>query len=214
MTIILKIITHSVQIITIAACIWYLLKRKSVQPYRFFAAAWILILLHDLSMVIIGLMNPVTNNWAYNIAFPLMQLVCMWFFFLLLHQKKIIAAMALYTVFACVNLVFWQGRITLNTYSIALGGLLILLFATITLYKLYKQETPESIFKEPAFWISSGFLFYWALATPFFAMYNFLWQTFPAFFTFYFYTVNLFFISVLNLCIIKSLQCSLNTVKR
>lgn len=214
MNTILKIVTHSVQLITIIACIWYLLKNSSIQPYRYFAFGWIIILAHDLGMVIIGLINPVKNHWVYNIAFPLIQLFSLWFFMLLLQQRKLFIALIFFAVFVSFNLLLWQGATTLNTYSIALGGVLILLLASIKLLRLYKQDTPESIFGDPAFWMCSGFLFYWALATPFFAMYNFLWQTFPGFFTFYFFTVNFFFIIVLNLCIIKSLQCSHNTTKK
>jgi hypothetical protein len=211
MNLILKLITHSVQIITVLACTWYLLKSKSIQPYRFFAAGWMFFLMHDLIMVVIGFINPVKNHWVYNIAFPLLLLFIMWFFGRLLHQRLVMLLMILFSIFAVLNFFLLQGSTTLNTYSLALGGLMILLLSTITLFQLYKKETPESIFREPAFWIGSGFLFYWALATPFFAMYNFLWQNFPDFFIFYFFTVNFFFICILNLCIIKSLQCSLNT---
>jgi hypothetical protein len=214
MRIVLKLITNSVEIITVFTCIWYLLKSNSIQPYRFFATGWMVFLIHDIIMVIIGFINPVKNHWAYNIAFPLLLLFTMWFFGQLLHQRRVMILMVLFLIFAALNLFLIQGTTTLNTYSLALGGLIILLLSASSLYQLYKQETPESIFKEPAFWISSGFLFYWALATPFFTIYNFLWENFPDFFIFYFYTVNFFFICVLNLCIIKSLQCSLNTAKK
>ncbi len=211
---VLKIITHSVQFITVLTCVWYLLKNKLRQPYRFFAAGWAIFLVHDLSMVIIGLINPEKNHWVYNIAFPLLQLFCMWFFMSLLKQKKIWFVMSLFSVFAGLNLALWQGSTTLNTFSLALGGIIILLLASTALFRLYRQESPESIFKEPAFWISTGFIFYWAIATPFIAMYNYLWQNFPDFFIIYFSTVSYFFITGLNLCIIKSLQCNLNTTKR
>jgi hypothetical protein len=214
MTIALKIITHTVQFITILACVWYLLKNKLRQPYRFFAAGWSVFLIHDLSMVVIGLINPVKNHWVYNIVFPLLQLFCMWFFMSLLQQKKIWLVMALFGIFACLNLALWQGATTLNTFSLALGGIIILLLASTTLFRLYREESTDSIFKEPAFWISTGFIFYWAIATPFFAMYNYLYQNFPGFFIIYFYTVSFFFIIWLNLCIIKSLQCSLPTTMR
>lgn len=209
MIIALKIITHTVQLITILTCLWYLLKNKLRQPYRFFAAGWPVFLIHDLTMVVIGLINPAKNHWVYNIAFPLLQVFCMLFFLSLLRQKKIWFLIVMFGVFACLNLAFWQGGTTLNTFSLALGGIIILLLASTTLFRLYRQESSKSIFKEPAFWISTGFIFYWAIATPFFAMYNYLYQNFPGFFIIYFYTVSFFFIVWLNICIIKSLQCSL-----
>lgn len=208
----LSIIPHTVQLMTVIACIFYLLKKKSFQPYRFFSAAWIIILLYDLTMVIIGLVYHVNNNhWVYNIAFPLQQFFIMYFFYLLSKSKKIIFVICLFGLFVVFNLVLWQGRVTLNTYSLALGGVIILLFAFYKLYSLYRIDTPESLYREPAFWICTGFIIYWGMASPFFAVYNFLWKTVPGFFIIYFYTVNFGFTILLNLSIIKALQCSLKT---
>jgi hypothetical protein len=209
--VILKIIVHAVQLITIITCAWYLLKKNSSKPYRFFATGWILVLLYDLIMVTIGLINPVKNHWVYNIAFPLQQLFIMWFFILLLQQIKLIVVLVLFAVFAWLNLMMWQGPITLNTYTLALGGILILFPAVIKLLQLYRQDTSQSLFREPAFWVCTGFILHWGLATPFFAMYNFLWETYPGFFTYYFFTINFGFTVLLNISIIKVLQCSLHT---
>lgn len=214
MTTILRIITHTVQLITIITCTWYLFKKGSVQPYRFFAVGWMLVLLYDLGMVIIGLINPVNNHWVYNIAFPVIQGFSMWFFILLLQQTKWVLPLVLFAVFIVCNLIMWQGTITLNTYSLAFGGIMILLLALIKIYRLSKLDTPQSLFADPAFWIGFGFILYWGLATPFYAMYNFLWQNYPSFFIVYFFTVSFGFTILLNICIIKALQCSLNIAKR
>lgn len=206
-----RILTLAIEVMTVIACIRYLLKKNSVKPYRFFSTGWILILLYDLTMVTIGLIYPKNNTSIYNIAFPLQQLFVMYFFILLLEKKRLIVVMAIFGLFAVSSLLLWQDRITLNTYSLALGGVIILFFASYKLYSLYRLDTPKSLYREPAFWISSGFIIYWGLGSPFFAMYNFLWETFPKFFTIYFYTVNFGFTIMLNLCIIKALQCSLKT---
>lgn len=208
-----KIITHAIQLITIVACIHYLLKRQTFQSYRYFSTGWMIVLLFDLTMVIIGLFHPVTNLRLYNITLPVQQVFIMWFFILLLQERKLIIAPVLFTVFAVTNLTIWQGEIILNTYSLALGGILILVLAFIKLFQLYQQDTTKSLFQEAAFWICAGFIVYWGLATPFFAMYNFLWQTFPRFFTYYFFTINFGFTIFLNISVIKALQCSINTAK-
>ena len=121
--------------------------------------------------------------------------------------------MVIFTLFVLFNLFQWQGRVKLNTVSLALGGIIIVVLAFSELYAIYKQETSLSIFRDPAFWMSAGFIIYWGFASPFFAMYNFLWETYPRFFIIYFYTVNFGFLILLNLAIIKALQCSLKTRK-
>src|SRR6185503_1093693 len=103
----LSIIIHAVQVVTVAACLFYLLNKKSVQLYRFFSLGWILILLQDLTMVVIGRFYPANNLWVYNIAFPLQQLFCMFFFMRLLQQKKWIIAMVIFTLFVLFNLFQW-----------------------------------------------------------------------------------------------------------
>jgi|SRR5436190_1083667 hypothetical protein len=211
MTISFKIITHAIQLMTIIACIRYLVFKKSLQPYLFFSIGWIIILLFDLAMVTVGLIYPKNNNWIYNIAFPLQQLFIMYFFTRLLENKNLYGVMSLFGLFAVFNLLFWQGRITLNTYSLALGGIIIVLFAFFKIFRLYRTDSPQSLYSEPAFWICTGFIVYWGMGSPFFAMYNFLWESTPSFFIIYFYTVNFGFTILLNLSIIKALQCSLIT---
>lgn len=203
-----KIMTHAVQLMTIVACISYLFNKRSSQPYLFFSICWILILLFDLTMVTIGLLYPKNNNWIYNIAFPLQQLFVMYFFIQLLKKKRFLIVMSLFALFAVLNLLLWQGTIKLNTNSLAIGGMIIVLFAFFKLYKLYQLDSPHSLYKEPAFWVCTGFIIYWGMGTPFFALYNFLWETAPRFFIVYFYTVSFGFTVLLNLSIIKTLQCS------
>lgn len=211
---VLKIVTHAVQLATVLFCGWYVFAKRPARVYGIFAITWMLILLYDLIMVVIGLINPVNNHWAYNLAFPIIQLFTAWFFIVMLRQMLLVLLMVLFAGFVCYNLIAGQGAVTLNTYSIALGGILILSLASVKLYLLSKEETPRSIFTDPAFWMCAGFILYWGLATPFFAMYNFLWLTYPVFFTFYFFTVSFGFTIILNICIIKALQCSLNTTRR
>lgn len=209
MLIAFRIITHAVHLATIIACVLYWFKKKPIPEYRYFSAGWGMILLYDLVMVAIGLFYPENNNHVYNIAFPLQQLFIMYFFILLSHWNKLLIVMIAFGVFAVLNLLRWQGLVVLNTYTLAVGGIIIVVFAFYKLYSLYSLNTPESIYKDPVFWICTGFIIYWGMGTPFFTMYNFLWKTTPEFFIIYFYTVNFGFTILLNLSVIKALQCSL-----
>lgn len=209
MIITFRIITYAVQLATLLTCIFYWLSKRSIPAYRFFAAGWAILLLYDLIMVAIGFFYPENNNHVYNIAFPMQQLFIMYFFILLSRWNKLIFVMIVFGIFAIFNLLRWQGPVLLNTYTLALGGIIIVLFAFYKLYSLYRLNTPESIYKDPVFWICTGFIFYWSMGTPFFATYNFLWKTTPDFFIVYFYTVNFGFTILLNLSVIKALQCSL-----
>ena len=190
-------------------CINYWFNKRSVRPYIFFAIGWAIVLLSDLTMVTIGMLYPKNNNWVYNFLFSLQQLLILYFFIQLLGKKKLLIIASLFAVFAVLNLLFWQGVIKLNTHTLAIGGMIIVLFAFLKLYKLYQLDSPQSLYKEPAFWICTGFIIYWGMGSPFFALYNFLWETTPRFFIVYFYTVSFGFTVLLNLSIIKALRCSL-----
>ena len=213
-TLFFKWITHAVQLMTVISCIYYLSNKRAVQPYRLFATGWAAVLLYDLTMVVIGLINPVNNHWVYNIAFAIIQLFCIWIFIEILGQRKWIYALLFYAAFAISNLIFLQGKTVLNTYTLAFGGTIILIAASVKLFLLWKEDTSRSLFADPDFWLCAGFIFYWGTATPFFSMYNYLWQVSEYFFTIYFYTVNFGATVILNLCIIKALQCSLRIAKR
>lgn len=207
----LAIVTHVVQLVTIIACILYLVDRRKNSPYRLFAIGWIIILLQDLAMAIIGFFHRTNNLWVYDIALPIQQAFCMFIFIQLLGKRSWIMIIPGFLFAAALNYFFWQGPVQLDTMSIGLGGILIVILAFAKIYQLYKDDVIHNFFKEPAFWISAGFILFWGFGSPFFAMYNFLWNANHNFFYIYFYTVNFGFLILLNLSIIKALQCSLNT---
>lgn len=209
----LKIATHLVQLVTIAVILGQLFQRKAPPPYRLFMAGWALVLLFDLTMVLIGLYRPVNNHWLYNIAFPLQYLVVTWFFSVLTRRKRAWWLPLVFIAAACLNLLFIQGSETLNTYTLSLAGLLVFSLAITRMYELYREETERDLFSEPDFWYSTGFTLYCGLATPYFAMYNYLWQHFTRFTTFYFFTFNYGFAIILNLCIIRAALCRPSTRK-
>jgi hypothetical protein len=209
----LKILTHSVQILTIIIIIWVLVKRHNERPYSIFIKGWSLVLGFDLSMVGIGLIKPVTNHWLYNIALPLQHLLVIWFFTSIVGLKYFRWLISIFLTFAVINLFFIQGTVTLNTYTLAVAGLFTIVVAIVRLYELYLQDTTESVFSDPDFWYCTGFILYGGLSTPYFAMYNYLWHNFTGFTTVYFYTFNFGFAILLNLCIIKAVLCQL-TPKR
>lgn len=209
---VLSLITHAVQIATIAACIYYVINGQKDRQHRLLSVGWALVLLYDLGMVLIGYFYPVKNHWAYNIAFPLIQLLSM--SVIVFGQRWVWYAASVFIIFVVWNLASLQGATTLNTYSIALGGILIVVFAGIRLYQLSKIDTGQSLFADPDFWFCAGCTVYWGIMTPFYAMYNFLWENFRNFLSDYFFTISFGATIALNLSVIKALQCKLRTAKK
>ncbi|MDE3251147.1 MAG: hypothetical protein KGO82_20950 [Bacteroidota bacterium] len=197
---------------TIATCIVYLLSGTHDRQYRFLAAGWAVVLLFDLSMVLIGYFHPVKNHWVYNIAFPLIQLLSMTVTVFGQYWLR-------YPALALIGFVIWnlaavQGATTLNTYSIAMGGIMILVVACIRLSQLAKIDTGESLFTDPDFLFCAGCIVYWGIMTPFYAMYNFLWENFSNFLSSYFFTISLGATIALNYLVIKALRCKLRTARK
>jgi hypothetical protein len=190
-----------------------LISKNLRQPYRGFAAGWLLVLSYDLTMVVIGLINPVTNHRVYNIAFIFQHLLIIWFFARLIKQRNFHWLLVIYGAFGIADLLFIQGATTLNTYSLAIAGVIILALAVLRIYEIYQEDTSENLFREADFWYCTGFILYWGLAAPYFAMFNYLWENFTRFSTIYFYTFSYGCTLLLNLSIIKALLCH-RTIQR
>lgn len=206
--------THTIQVWTIVVCIYFLIKCRCKDSYRVFALGWILVLMADLFMVVWANWDNSNNNWVYNIIFPVFQLICCWFLYEQLKLKTLLAAIILFFGFVLYNLFFLQGTDYLNTFSLAAGGVLIFLGAIAQVFRLWKEETSMSLFSDPCFWVCTGFVIYWGINTPFYTLYNYLYRNYENFFITYFNYVSFGITMVLNVCIIKALQCRLSLQKK
>lgn len=203
----LKIVTHLVQLLTIFVLIVALYRKRAGSPYQIFFAGWLFVLLFDLLMVMRSFITKEPNLWMYNIALPLQHALVIWMFGKIIHPKVTWPSIMVFIVFAIANLFFLQGRELLNTYTISLAGMITCSLAIAKMFMIYRQDTSKSLYSDPDFWLSTGFLLYAALGTPYFTMYNFLWKEYTQFTTIYFFTFNYGFAILLNLCIIKAALC-------
>jgi hypothetical protein len=118
------------------------------------------------------------NHFFYNILFDIRFLVIAVFFFFQfseqLTKKMIRAFLVLFPVFVIINTLRFQGFYTLHTYSYVLGGIFVILLCILYFWKLYNSEETQSIFKDPVFWFSLSWLFYFFITVPYFGMMNYL----------------------------------------
>lgn len=104
------------------------------------------------------------------------------FYFFILHRiiqkrlaKKIIfAILCLYPVTALINIFFVQGIASFHSITYALGCFLIVTICIYYFFELFQISHSINLAKQPAFWICSGLLFFYACSFPIFGLANFL----------------------------------------
>ena len=79
-----------------------------------------------------------------------------------------------FPIFWFVNLFFIQGFHNFQSISYALGCLLIVSFSIFYFFELFQHPISVKLINEPAFWLTSGLLFYYCCIFPFAAMLNFV----------------------------------------
>lgn len=79
-----------------------------------------------------------------------------------------------YPLLVLANKLFVQTGMQFHTITFSLGGLLIVMATIIYFFELFEMEHPVNLVREPAFWISSGLLFFYACTFPLYALINFL----------------------------------------
>jgi len=80
--------------------------------------------------------------------------------------KKILSFIVLfYPLFALVDIFFIQVG-AFHTISYSLGSLLIVIACIYYFWELFQQSASEPLSRQPAFWICSGLLFYYACTFP------------------------------------------------
>jgi len=118
------------------------------------------------------------NHFLYNILFGVQYLVIAFFYYYILKntslKKVILAFFLLFPLFFIVNSCWIQGFYRLQTYSIVLGASFMLLFAVSYIWQLYTSTETQSIFRDPVFWFSLAWLFYYGLTAPYLGMLNYL----------------------------------------
>lgn len=74
--------------------------------------------------------------------------------------------MIIYPVLALINLVFIQKLDTFNTYTFLSGCIIVVTASICYFYERIKYPGPHSLLHEPAFWVSTGLLFFYTCSPP------------------------------------------------
>jgi hypothetical protein len=122
------------------------------------------------------------NHFLYNLVWGVQYMIIAYFYYHTLQNriiKKInLGFFALYPTFFIINACWIQGFYTLQTYSIVLGASFMLLFAVSYIWQVYTSTETQSIFRDPVFWFSVAWLFYYGLNAPYLGMLNYLLNNF------------------------------------
>ena len=170
-----------------AACIVALIIFRRWMPLHFklllvfvFLYAFI-----DTTGAIIGRYYDISNHFLYNVVWGVQYMVIAYFYYHTLQSriiKKVIRGFfALFPIFFVINACWIQGFYTLQTYSIVLGASFMLLFAVSYIWQVYTSTETQSIFRDPVFWFSLAWFFYYGLTAPYFGMLNYLLNNDPDF---------------------------------
>jgi hypothetical protein len=75
--------------------------------------------------------------------------------------------MFVYPVLSLINLFLIQGINTIfNTYTFLSGCIIVVTASICYFYERIKYPGPHSLLKEPAFWVSTGLLFFYTCSPP------------------------------------------------
>jgi hypothetical protein len=131
---------------------------------------------------IIARYYKLNNHFYYNLVWGVQYMVIAYFYYHTLQsriiKKIIVGFFALFPIFFIINASWIQGFYRLQTYSIVLGASFMLLFAVSYIWQVYTSTETQSIFRDPVFWFSLAWLFYYGLTAPYLGMLNYLLNNF------------------------------------
>jgi hypothetical protein len=89
-----------------------------------------------------------------------------------LVKKILLYCLIIYPAIFLVNTLLIQGSVVFHSMTYALGCLLIVLSCVYYFWELFQLTDSVNLSRQPAFWISSGLLFYYACTFPFYGTTN------------------------------------------
>lgn len=87
-------------------------------------------------------------------------------------KNTLLIVIALYSLTAVMNIVFFQGMGSFHTVTYAFGCLLIVGACMYYFFELFKFPNSIDLKTNPAFWICSGLLFFYCCGFPLFGFTN------------------------------------------
>jgi hypothetical protein len=128
-----------------------------------------------------GLLNYLAlkgkNNVLPSNIYSVFEL-CFYFYILsqIIQNKKmkrvILWVLFIYPILAFINIFYIQGTAAFHTSTFCLGALLVVAFCVYYFFELFQRPVALNLFREPAFWICSGLLFYFSCSFPLFGFSN------------------------------------------
>lgn len=120
-----------------------------------------------------------TNNlWLYNFFSVFEFVFYLWVIGEIIRNKKAKKAcsvlMIAYPICAVMNILFIQKINNYHSYTYTIGCLLIVTSCGYYFLELFLMPHSVGLFKQPAFWICTGLLFFYALTFPIFGLTNFV----------------------------------------
>ncbi len=87
-------------------------------------------------------------------------------------KRILLYCLIIYPAIFLINTLLIQGSVVFHSMTYALGCLLIVLSCIYYFWELFQQPDSVNLSRQPAFWISSGLLFYYACTFPFYGTTN------------------------------------------
>jgi hypothetical protein len=103
---------------------------------------------------------------------------CFYFFILYriiqkrLAKQIIFYILCIYPLLALINIFFIQGLTSFHSITYGLGCILIISICIYYFLELFQLEHSVNLGQQPAFWICSGLLFFYACTFPIFGLLN------------------------------------------
>jgi hypothetical protein len=105
---------------------------------------------------------------------------CFYFFVLYriinrkLAKRIIFYILCIYPLIALINIFFVQGIRSFHSVTYALGCFLVVTICVYYFLELFQLDHSVRLSRQPAFWICSGLLFFYACSFPIFGLANFI----------------------------------------
>jgi hypothetical protein len=168
-----------------------------------------------LSIIIFGFSNyladrRINNLVLYNI-FSVIELIILTCFFrkiIFLKKGKDIPSFILlsFCIFSILNLFFLENYASMNSNLIAIEFLILIVYCFTYFIELSKTDRIIFFFKEPVFWIISGFFVYFSSCIIVFVLYKYASITNQSFIQ-DFWSFQIIMYIIKNLLIAKGILC-------
>lgn len=160
-----------------------------------------------------------SNLWAVNIIttieFLFFSLVITHFIPTRKKRQELRLLIACTLILTVLNVFFLQGRSTLHTYSLLLGGLLIVGLACYFFYNLLELKIQEkSILLHSPFWVVTGILFFYLGQFAFFSFFEYMIRSKDIRYRTLFDAISSFTNAILYSCIIIAFLCQRRAIQK